>query len=130
MENSSKKKGFLGEEYAANFLQAKGYKIVSSNFTIRGGEIDLIAEEGGSEEGGVENKSSLVFVEVKTRTSDRFGEGREAYGFYKRKSIRRAIQKFLEQHGYRPYRQDFIEITLAKTGEVKNIEHFENVESS
>lgn len=122
MENSSKKKGFLGEEYAANFLQAKGYKILSSNFTIRGGEIDLIAEEQNNAQ-----ESGLVFVEVKTRTSDRFGDGREAYGFYKRRSMRRAIQKFLEKYGYRRYRQDFIEITLAKTGEVKNIEHFENV---
>lgn len=60
--------GRAGEEAAARFLAARGYRIVARNVRFRAGEIDMVAEEGGS----------LVFVEVKTRTGLGFGTAAEA----------------------------------------------------
>ena len=55
--------GREGERLAAEYLEKKGYKVVASRFRLFHGEIDLIAWDG----------DTLVFVEVKARTSDDFG---------------------------------------------------------
>ena len=57
--------GALGEEIASNFLTARGYRILERNFRCRGGEVDIIAREGGS--------GCLVFVEVKARRGLNYG---------------------------------------------------------
>ena len=54
---NERKIGDGGEAYAARLLEKKGYRIVKRNFVVRGGEIDLIAENG----------EYLVFCEVKLR---------------------------------------------------------------
>lgn len=82
--------GKSGEDLASNFLQKKGYKIIERNFTIRGGEIDIVAIDG----------DALVFVEVKTRSSHQFGLPAESINYYKIKFLQRAA-KF-----YRRNRQD------------------------
>jgi putative endonuclease len=55
--------GKEGEDRAARFLAKKGYKILERNYSTRSGEIDLVALHNGQ----------VVFVEVKTRTSDAYG---------------------------------------------------------
>lgn len=55
--------GKEGEDRAAQFLAKKGYKILERNYSTRSGEIDLVALHNGE----------VVFVEVKTRTSDAYG---------------------------------------------------------
>lgn len=60
--------GRLGEDAAVKLLQKEGYKILDRNFRSRMGEIDIVARDG----------STLVFVEVKTRWSKRFGYPEEA----------------------------------------------------
>ncbi len=52
----SRKLGGIAEEKATRFLQAQGFKILDRNFTIRGGEIDIIALKD----------ATLHFVEVKS----------------------------------------------------------------
>ena len=65
---SNKIKGKYGEEIAVNYLIKNGCKIVEKNYRFsRYGEIDIIALDG----------SILCFIEVKTRTSDRFGRSEE-----------------------------------------------------
>lgn len=54
---NNKEKGYCGEQAAAEYLRSLGYEIAETNYTIRGGEIDIIALDG----------STLVFAEVKTR---------------------------------------------------------------
>ena len=76
--------GGLGERLAARHLQRRGYRIVTRNFHAPGGEIDLIALDRGT----------LVFVEVKTRTDDRFGMPTEAVDEEKRERIKRAAAAF------------------------------------
>lgn len=72
--------GKTGEDIAANFLKRIGYKIIIRNFRIRGGEIDIIALDG----------PTVVYVEVKMRSSHTFGLPEEAVNFYKLKFIERA----------------------------------------
>ncbi len=55
---NTKEKGYLGEELAAEYLRSLGYEIIEQNYTVRGGEIDIIAIDG----------DTLVIVEVKSRT--------------------------------------------------------------
>lgn len=61
MKDSRVDKGKKGEDAALNFLIKKGYKFVDRNFRWRGGEIDII----------VKKKKTLVFVEVRSFSSDR-----------------------------------------------------------
>ena len=55
--------GDLGEDFAAKTLSDKGYIILSRNYTCRTGEIDIIAKD----------KDTFVFVEVKTRKNNLYG---------------------------------------------------------
>jgi len=82
--------GKFGEDLAQNFLKKLGYKIIERNFRIRGGEIDIIALD----------KKTLVYVEVKTRTTRAFGLPEESVGYHKLKFLERA-SKF-----YRANRQN------------------------
>lgn len=120
--------GVYGEQYAAHYLRSLGYRIVDANFRVRGGEIDLVAEPPSEQK-----ESELVFVEVKSRTSERYGTGEEAFRWRKQQAFQRAtaeylIRKFLKKKKAEPLiRKDFIEIQLAPSGEVKEIFHFEDV---
>lgn len=60
--------GKIGEDAATYYLQKLGYLIICRNFKCMQGEIDIIAKDG----------ENLVFVEVKTRTSTKYGEAKEA----------------------------------------------------
>lgn len=114
--------GYSGETIAAQFLKSKGYEILANNFTIRGGEIDVVALCG----------RTLVFVEVKTRTDESFGRGEESMNYFKRTRLHRTIERYLSQRGNpedTDYRVDLVEIELdRKTHALKNIEHFEDIE--
>ncbi|PIQ77570.1 YraN family protein [Candidatus Peregrinibacteria bacterium CG11_big_fil_rev_8_21_14_0_20_46_8] len=118
----AKKIGYLGEELAASYLNQHGYSIVATNYTIQGGEIDIIAR----------CNDFLIFVEVKTRTSSTFGNGGESITRNKRLRLQRAITHYIAQHcAHREpeYRIDVIEITLhAQKHYLLNIDHIENIE--
>jgi len=74
--------GKYGEDLACTYLKKLGYKIIERNFRIRGGEIDIIA---------IDSKI-LVYVEVKTRSSYRFGRPEEAVTPWKIKFLERAAK--------------------------------------
>lgn len=74
--------GKYGEELAAQFLSKHGYKIIDRNFRIRGGEIDIVAIES----------NTVVIIEVKTRTSHKFGLPEESITAYKLKFLERAAK--------------------------------------
>ncbi|MBI2007108.1 MAG: YraN family protein [Candidatus Blackburnbacteria bacterium] len=74
---STVRAGKLGERIALQILRKKGYKILQRNFRSNFGEIDIVAEDYGT----------LVFVEVKTRWSKKFGNPEEAVTPRKLRSI-------------------------------------------
>jgi putative endonuclease len=94
--------GERGEEAAAIHLEALGFRILDRRFRTRAGEIDLVAEEAGT----------LVFVEVKTRASDRFGSPAEAVDARKRSRLLRAARVYVASRGgtERACRFDVVEV--------------------
>lgn len=83
--------GDKGERIACKELKKKGYKILEKNYRIKLGEIDIIAQDG----------DTLVFVEVKTRSSDEYGTPAEAVDKHKQKRIRQVAASFLLKHKYK-----------------------------
>ncbi|MCS7176201.1 MAG: YraN family protein [Candidatus Kapabacteria bacterium] len=97
--------GRRAEEIAAEYLQGQGYKIVARNVYVgRWGEIDLIAYED----------EVLVFVEVKARSSLRFGLPEEALTQRKRRQLVQAARAYRQQHALAevPCRFDVIAVEL------------------
>lgn len=80
--------GHLGEKLACKELKKKKFKILQTNYTNKLGEIDIIAKE----------KDFLVFVEVKTRTTEKFGRPSLAVGSHKQNKIRQVASVYLKQN--------------------------------
>ena len=108
----------FGEGKACEYLRKNGYKIIERNFRKGYGEIDIIAT----------HKDTLVFVEVKTRTSDQFGSPLEAITFWKLKSLIKTAQYYKMIHPKLPdsLRIDAVSVVLLD-GQVKKIEHIKNI---
>jgi putative endonuclease len=77
--------GAEAERDAGRFLERQGLAIVARNYRTRFGEIDLVARDG----------ETVVFVEVRLRSSDRFGGGAESIGEAKRRRIVAAARLYL-----------------------------------
>lgn len=96
-------KGRIGEDLAKEYLQRLGYKIIESNWHYsKNAEIDIIAED----------KKTLVFVEVKTRSSLNYGHPFESISQNKINKINSAILAYLSivDKKYISYRFDGIAI--------------------
>jgi|SRR3990172_3142448 len=80
--------GESGEEYALTLLKNNGYQIIQRNFRSKIGEIDIIALQSGN----------LVFIEVKTRWSAKFGKPEEAVTPRKLNKIKRIGEYYIMTH--------------------------------
>ena len=113
--NESQTLGTIGEELAYHYLNAHGYKVLLKNYECALGEIDLIAKE----------KGAVVFVEVKTRSSDAMGAPAESVTFQKRRQIVKTAQYYLKRYGIKevPCRFDVVSIMMpeGKTPEIEVI---------
>jgi putative endonuclease len=98
--------GKSGEELAAGLLRKNGYRIIARNYKTKLGEIDIIAWD----------KDTLCFIEVKTRTSDRFGSPKEAVAKAKQGQIAKSALAFLQSRKMmdKKARFDVVAITGAK----------------
>jgi putative endonuclease len=84
--------GALGEQVAVDHLTSLGLRVLTRNWRCRYGELDVIAADDAA--------STVVFVEVKTRTSDQFGGVVAAVTPLKVRRLRRLAGLWLaEQHG-------------------------------
>ena len=79
--------GRSGEDAATAWYEDAGYEVLERNWSRREGEVDLIARRG----------RTVVFCEVKTRTSDRYGSGAEAVLPAKQRRIRRLASRWLTE---------------------------------
>lgn len=77
--------GKEGEDIATEFLENKGYKILDRNFLTRHGEIDIVAKDN----------EEYVFIEVKTRRNNEYGEPIDAIDKNKIKHLKSAISYYL-----------------------------------
>jgi putative endonuclease len=115
MGKSRQDLGATGEAAAAAWLQARGYEVLGRNLRTRFGEIDLVARRG----------SLVVVVEVKSRTSQRYGHPADAIGMRKQHRLARLAAACLRRLGAEgcPVRFDAIAVNLDRGGRVLAVEH-------
>ncbi len=110
-----KELGRIGEEHAARYLASRGYRVKERNFRAPGGaEADIIAE----------HKDTLVFIEVKARSSTGFAQPHQSVTAHKQHQITRAAAAYLASHERRERvtRFDVVEVHLTPDGRVTKIE--------
>ena len=115
-QNQKKQLGTLGEQRVKKLLQSKGWQFVAQNFHTRFGEIDLIFLDG----------KTLVFVEVKTRSSRNHGYPEEAISPAKFRHLQKAAEIFLIKN---PSLQNVplrIDVAAVETGENTEIRYYQN----
>lgn len=105
--------GITGEQLAQNFLTKKGYRILTTNYRSRYGEIDIVCQDG----------DTVVFVEVKTRSSEKFCTPAEAVTLRKRNRLRRLAQMYLIAHNLETYPVRFDVLSLVFSSNKIEIEH-------
>jgi putative endonuclease len=79
--------GRRAEELACDYLQRRGLELLEKNFRRRLGEIDLVLREG----------STLVIVEVRTRSREDYGGAAASIDGWKRRRLVRAAEQLLQQ---------------------------------
>lgn len=105
------------EGVAKGFLEHQGYRILAENYSVRGGELDLVAQDG----------EVLVFVEVRQRADSRHGGPAESLQPGKLERLRDAALHYLVEHYRRddlPLRFDAVLITGSR--ERHRLEHLKN----
>ncbi len=107
--------GRWGEETASAYLAAKGCQVIARNVRTPYGEIDLVARQG----------SLTLFVEVKTRASDRMGNPEESVNARKQAHMLAAAEYYAAGHDIEHWQIDVIAIT-GKPGWKHSLRHFEN----
>ena len=110
--------GILGERLACDFLGKNGYRIVERNYRCPDGEIDIIAQQ----------QETLVFVEVRTKKSSRFGTPEESITPAKMEKLRTVAAHYGQHREKLPanWRIDVVAIQMDDRGKVSRIELIEN----
>ena len=104
--------GILGEQLAMEYLIRMGCKIVLRNWRFKNLEVDLIVMDG----------DTLVFVEVKTRSTTAFGEPYEFVDVRKQRRLIRAAQAYILKYAYNgEVRFDVVAVTNNTDAEVTYI---------
>ncbi len=114
---STKQIGDRGEKLAAMYLENKGYMILEQNYRFERAEVDIVAFK----------EHEIVFVEVKLRTSLKYGHPEDAVNEQKQQQIFKAAEAWLYERKMdgSPARFDVISILSSSPTEHK-IKHFEN----
>ncbi len=100
--------GRYGEQVAARHLESLGMTILERRWTCRWGELDLVARDG----------DTIVFCEVKTRTSSRHGTGFESVSARKAARLRRAASAWLQAQEVEPaaVRIEVVSVRIPRRG--------------
>jgi len=114
-------RGKAGELHVSRYLEENGWRIAGRNYRVKGGEIDIIADNSGT----------IAFVEVKTRKFGSLdGDGMTAVDADKRAAVIRAAQRYLEICGteYVSVRFDvaLVTVTTEEIPRVLGMEYYED----
>ena len=117
-KDTRKLTGGFGEAVAEKYLKARGYSVIEKNFRTPFGEIDLIAERDGC----------VVFLEVKTRISERFGPPLSAITWQKKKKVMKNCQYYLKIKNmlWGPCRIDAMGIKLDRSYRIELMQYVKN----
>lgn len=108
--------GKKGEELAVSYLKSKGFKILEKNLRSRFGEIDIIAKDHGT----------LVFIEVKTRTSEAFGLPIQGINEKKQERLRQLAMRYIAEKELIDKEVRFDVLGILQTDKITKIEHIPN----
>ncbi len=105
------KLGENGEQFVADYLTKIGYQIMSRNWRVRDGELDIVARD---------QNGLIIFVEVKTRTSIAFGDPLESIDQKKLFRIQKLALAWLATNLRlgNPYRIDSAGVIISRSGEI------------
>jgi len=111
--------GEFGEKLAINYLRKHGYKILARNIKTSFKEIDIITQKG----------KTIIFIEVKTRLSQKFGTADEAMSWVKLNNFNRAIELFLVQRNLETddIRADLISVDIDRSKKIAKIKHYKDI---
>ena len=111
--------GKFGEDLACDFLKKRGYRILERNVKISYQEIDIVSSL----------KNRLVFVEVKTRSSDNLGGAEDALFPKQIKNLKKAIAAYCHQRQKKLFSisLDFVAIDLNRINKTAKIKHYKNI---
>jgi putative endonuclease len=100
--------GKQGEEIAVAYLKGEGYQIIERNYRCLFGEVDIVAKD----------RDMIVFVEVKSRKSELYGDPQTAVSLEKQKKLCRISIKYLEERRFYPCnaRFDVVAVKMLPTG--------------
>jgi putative endonuclease len=119
-EKRTKRKdlGDWGETYAANYLEGLGYEVLNRNVRTPYGEIDIVAKE----------KNQLVFIEVKTRSSKKYGNPEDSITETKILHLIESAESYLQENPEytEDWRVDVIAIQVDPQKTAPSLTHFEN----
>ena len=101
---NKRKFGIIGEKMAQKYLKDNKYEIIENNYYTRNGEIDIIASKN----------NYIIFVEVKTRTNEKYGRAREAVNKIKKIHMKKSAAIFLKENNFSRFtiRFDVIEVYM------------------
>ena len=113
-----KRLGEWGEAEAQRYLETLGYVFVDRNYRTQEGEIDLVMQDD----------DIVVFVEVKTRISNKFGAPEESVSKVKRQRLQRAAWAFLQEHEMlnASWRIDVVAIEASPNRTILRLDHYPN----
>lgn len=117
-DKSTRQIGDEGEELAAAYLESKGYTVLDRNYHFERAEVDIVAYD---------NEMCIVFVEVKTRSTNRYGEPEEHIDEEKIQNVYKAAEAWIYERKMdgAPVRFDIISV-LQQDEDAPDIKHFEN----
>lgn len=108
--------GKAGEDLAVNYLMRHNCQVIARNYRMRMGEIDIIARDG----------EYLVFVEVKTRRSSRYGSPFDAVDFRKQQQIAKVALAYMSRHGLTEVAVRFDVIAVYLSDGAPRVEQIQN----
>lgn len=109
--------GHTGEKLARNYLEEQGYEILEENWVFQKAEIDLVAYKN----------STIVFIEVKTRTSVEFGQPEDFVNAIKKKLLKKAAEEYIHLMDFKgEIRFDIISIIFNKHTDNPQLKHIED----
>jgi putative endonuclease len=108
--------GKTGEALALKFLKRRGYKILETNYRTRLGEIDIIAKQ----------KKTIVFVEVKTRHTENYGNPKAAVTPQKQRKISMVALTYLKEVQKSDSKARFDVVAISNAGSQPQVELVQN----
>jgi putative endonuclease len=110
--------GRRGEDEAAKYLRSIGYRIVATRERVLRGDIDLVALDG----------RTVVFVEVRSRSSTAHGHPAETIGYHKQRRVAQLATAYIRRHRLEDcsVRIDVVTVTFDGPDGQPQVEHFQN----